>query len=221
MPYIGYWQLLAAVNTYVVYDNIQYTKKGWINRNRILLNGKDEYITIPLRKDSDYLNVDQRYLSDTFDRNKLLHQIVGAYHKAPYFRTFYPIVEDIINYAGNNLFQYLFHSIQSIKDILQINTNIVISSTIDIDHSLKGKDKVLALCKALKADTYINAIGGQELYDKDEFSQNIVDLHFLQTNKIEYPQFHNPFVPNLSIIDVLMFNSPEQTKELLTQYALI
>ena len=221
MPYIGYWQLMAAVDQYVVYDNIEYTKKGWINRNRILQNGKDEYITLPLKKDSDYLNVNQRFLSDVFDRNKLIRQIEGAYRKAPYFRDVFPVIADIIGYDDNNLFQYLYYSITKIRNFLGITSEFIISSSVSIDWTLKGKDKVLALCKALGADSYYNAIGGQSLYDKQEFVQNGINLHFLQTNDIRYPQFHNDFVANLSIIDVMMFNSPEQTRQLLTQYTLV
>lgn len=221
MPYIGYWQLMAAVDKYVVYDNIEYTKKGWINRNRILQNGKDEYITLPLKKDSDYLNVNQRFLSDAFDRNKLMRQIEGAYRKAPYFRDVFPVMADIIGHDDNNLFQYLYYSITKIRNYLGITSEFIISSSLSIDWALKGKDKVLALCKALGADTYYNAIGGQSLYDKQEFLQNGINLYFLQTNDIRYPQFHNDFVANLSIIDVLMFNSPEQTRQLLTQFTLV
>lgn len=221
MPYIGYWQLMAAVDKYVVYDNIEYTKKGWINRNRILQNEKDEYITLPLKKDSDYLSVNQRFLSDVFDRNKLIRQIESAYRKAPYFRDIFPVVVDIIGYDNGNLFQYIYYSITKIRNLLGITSELIISSSVNIDETLKGKDKVLALCKALGADTYYNAIGGQSLYDKQEFLQDGISLYFLQTADIQYPQFRNDFVANLSIIDVLMFNSLEQTRQLLTQYTLV
>ncbi len=221
MPYIGYWQLMAAVDTYVIYDNIQYTKKGWFNRNRILQNGEDVYVTIPLRKDSDFLNVNQRSIADSFDRIKLLNQIKSNYHKAPFFLNIYPLIENIIMYPKYNLFDYLFNSISLVKEILSINTKLIVSSTIDIDHSLKGKDKVLAMCKSMHATEYYNSFGGIDLYNKSEFNDAGINLKFLQANLKEYSQLKNKFVPGLSIIDVLMFNSLEQVHSMLNDYNIL
>ena len=123
-PYIGYWQLLNAVDTFVIYDNIKYTKKGWINRNNYLLNGKLKTFSIPLKKDSDYLNIDDRYLFEGFDKNKLLNQIKGAYGKAPYFNSVFSLIKSIINYKERNLFSYIKNSIEAVYDYLNLNTNI-------------------------------------------------------------------------------------------------
>ncbi|WP_108822504.1 WbqC family protein [Dysgonomonas sp. Marseille-P4361] len=221
LPYIGYFQLLNAVDKYVIYDNIQYTKKGWINRNRILQNGKDLLISIPLEKDSDYLDVKDRYVSKSFDKKKLLNQIRESYRKAPHFEEVMPMMEDIINFEGENLFQYIYNSMQRICRYLNINTEIVISSSLSIDHSLKGQEKVLAICKELQATDYINAIGGQELYNKEDFEKENIGLHFLSTNPIEYKQFKNEFVPWLSILDVMMFNSVGEIGEMLVNYKLV
>lgn len=221
LPYIGYFQLLNAVDKYVIYDNIQYSKKGWINRNRILQNGKDLLISIPLEKDSDYLDVKDRCVSKGFDRKKLLNQIRESYRKAPYFEEVMLMMENIINFEGENLFQYIYNSVQRICAYLNINTEIVISSSLSIDHSLKGQDKVLAICKELQATDYINAIGGQELYNKEDFKKENIGLHFLSTNPIEYKQFKNEFVPWLSILDVMMFNSVDEMGEMLVNYKLV
>lgn len=221
LPYIGYFQLLNAVDKYVIYDNIQYTKKGWFNRNRILQNGKDMLFSIPLEKASDYLDVRERFISDGFDRKKLLNQVRESYRKAPYFDTVMPLFEDMINYNDNNLFNDIYHSIQIVCNYLGINTEIVVSSTIDIDHTLKGQDKVLAICKALGATEYYNAIGGKELYNIDDFKRQNIDLHFISSNPIDYKQFKNEFVPWLSILDVMMFNSKEEIKVMLEDYKLI
>ncbi len=223
LPYIGYWQLMAHVDVFVVYDNIQYTKKGWINRNRYLCNGSDKYFTIPLKKDSDFLNVDERYISDTFDCEKLKNQIKMAYAKAPYFVETYKIFEKILAYEDRNLFNFLFNSIKEIKDYLQIQTEIVVSSTLDIDFELKGKDKVQAICKALQAEQYVNPIGGLELYDKTEFANNGIELSFLQSDlgQIIYEQFGDSFVQALSILDILMFNSVDEVKQMLGMYKIV
>jgi len=220
MPYLGYWQLMNAVDTYVVYDNIQYTKKGWFNRNRILLNGKDYLFTIPLKKDSDYLDVRERAVAEDFNKNKLLNLYKEAYRKAPNFGSFFPILEKIVQCEGSNLFKYLYNSITTIKNLLDIKTDIIISSNIDIDHSLKGKDKVIAICKQLGATEYFNAIGGQALYSKEEFRRNGIDLRFLKSCLPPYPKFKNAFVEGLSIIDVLMFNPREEIAKMLTEYTL-
>src|SRR5436190_5443164 len=122
MPYIGYWQLLALVDTFVIYDNIQYTKKGWINRNRFLQNGKDALFTLPLKKDSDFLDVSKRFLADDFDRNKLLNQLSASYRKAPQFKTVFPLITSIVNAEHRNLFDYIHDSIQRTAEFLAIRT---------------------------------------------------------------------------------------------------
>lgn len=206
LPYIGYFQLIQAVDQFIVYDNIQYTKKGWINRNRFLQNGKDTIFSIPLKKDSDFLNVKDREISADFRREKLLNQIKEAYRRAPYFEQTLPLVEQIVNYKDKNLFQFLHYSIVKTCAYLGIMTEIKISSGISIDHSLKNQDKVLALCNALAASTYVNAIGGMGLYSKDTFWERGIELKFIRSKSFEYAQFGAPFVPWLSIIDVMMFN---------------
>lgn len=217
-PYIGYWQLINAVDTFVIYDNIQFTKKGWIRRNRILLNGEDKMISIPVKKDSDYLDINKRYLSETIniDKIKILNQIKMAYSKAPEFPRVFPIIENAVNTNEDNLFDYIFSTIKVILNYLEIDTEIVISSNVDMDHSLKNRDRVTEICKKFEAREYINPIGGVELYNKDDFLSEGINLKFLKSNVMEYKQFDNKFIPNLSIIDVLMFNSKERVKEMLS-----
>lgn len=222
MPYIGYFQLIAAVDTFIVYDNIKYTKKGWINRNRMLQNGKDVMFSLPLKKDSDSLDVVQRALAADFDRDKLLNQFKGAYRRAPYFEQTFQLVEKIVRYEEANLFRYLLNSISSTCDYLGIKTEILVSSDIGIDHDLKGQDKILALCVATGASAYINAIGGMELYSKETFCEKGVEFNFIKSKPFEYAQFGAKFVPWLSIIDVMMFNPLDTIhKCITTNYELI
>jgi len=220
IPYIGYFQLLNAVDEFVIYDNIEYTKKGWINRNRMLVNGKDAYITLPLKKDSDYLFIRDRFIADSWssEKNKLLNRIVQLYRIAPYFKTVYPVIENIILYEENNLFKFLMNSLELIKDYLQIPTPFVVSSTIPINFALKGKEKVIEICKSRGATVYINPIGGVQLYSKDYFKEQGLDLHFLKTSEFTYKQFNHDFVPFLSIMDVMMFNSKDEIKGCLNSY---
>lgn len=217
LPYIGYWQLMAAVDTFVVYDNIKYTKKGWINRNRMLLNGEAVTFSLPLAKDSDDLDVVQRRLADTFQRAKLLAQLEGAYRKAPHFAEVRPLLEQVVMHPQDNLFDYLWHSIACVAKHLGLNTQLVRSSDIAIDHTLKAQDKVLALCRALQATTYVNAIGGLELYERPAFEAQGTRLQFIRSTWAPYPQWPNQaHVPWLSVVDVLMFNPLSQVQAALS-----
>ncbi len=209
---------MNTVDTFVVYDNIQYTKKGWINRNRILMNGRDEYISIPLKKDPYYLYVKDRFLADTWsnDRKHTLNKIAACYRKAPHFMDVYGLVEQCLVYEEDNLFGFLLNSLNVVKQYLNISAPFAISSTINIDHSLKGESKVIAICKALCATKYLNPIGGLELYKREEFEKAGIQLNFIRTGDVQYPQFNNEFVPSLSIIDVMMFNDKETIRDFLT-----
>ena len=218
LPYIGYFQLIAAVDVFVIYDNIKYAKKGWINRNRLLRNGTDAKFSLPLKKDSDCRYVVERALATDFNREKLLNQFKSAYAHAPYFAEIFPLLERIICIDECNLFKFIYSSIIILCEHLSIDTEIRVSSDIAIDHELKGREKVLAFGRVLGADTYVNAIGGVDLYTKDEFMADGIELKFIKSQPLEYTQFGNAFVPWLSIVDVMMFNSPEQMTVILNDH---
>ena len=221
-PYIGYFQLIAAVDMFILYDNIKYTKKGWISRNRMLQNGKDVMFSLSLKSDSDSLDVCERELAADFNRDKLLNQFNGAYRRAPYFAQTFPLVEQIVRHEDTNLFRFLHHSIVRTCEHLGIATEIRISSGIAIDHDLKNQDKVLALCEAVGATTYVNAIGGMELYSKETFLEKGIELKFIKSKLFEYAQFGDALVPWLSIIDVMMFNPLDTIQTCIsTNYELI
>lgn len=224
-PYIGYFQLINAVDKFVIYDNIEYTKKGWINRNRFLQNGADAFFTVPLKKDSDFSTIKERQVSFDFrtkELPKMLARFKNSYSKAPFYKKVFPILEKCLINENENLFDFIFDSIKTVCAHLEIKTEFIISSTISINENLRGKERVLAICKNLSAKTYLNPIGGISLYDKEEFATKNLELFFLQTQNIIYPQFNHNFIANLSIIDVLMFNSKERVREYLTRdYTLI
>lgn len=221
-PYIGYFQLMNAVDEFVIYNNIKFTKKGWINRNRILVNNQSQYITLPLRKGSDFLPIDQRFLAETWsvERRKLLNRVNESYRKSPYFNEIYSLVESCLNFSDDNLFNFIYHSLLTIKNYLNIKTRFIISSTIPRDNGLKAEKLVIQICKARNTDTYINPIGGIELYNELNFKKEGIDLFFLKSKELSYPQYDNEFVSWLSIIDVMMFNSAENVRKLLQQYVL-
>jgi hypothetical protein len=220
LPYIGYWQLINAVDTFVIYDNIQFSRKGWFHRNNILLNRKKTLFSIPLKKDSDSLDVVERYISDSSEKeiNKIIRQIENAYKKAPYFNDVFPMIREIFLNQEKNLFEYIYNSVKDICKYLDIETKIVVSSTIDIDHNLKAQDKVISLNKKLNASKYINPIGGVELYNFEEFKKEDIELYFLESEIPEYKQFKNDFIPYLSIVDIMMFNSKNNIVDMLNDY---
>lgn len=221
-PYLGYWQTLNAVDKYVIYDDVNYIKNGWINRNNILLNNQKHLLTIPLDGASPFLLINQiKTTPRENEKEKLLKTIEAAYKKAPYFDVVFPIIHDVIMEKSNLIINALVLQFKSVCKYLDIQTELIISSTMDKDNSLKAQDKVIHICKMLGGTQYINAIGGQELYNFEDFKKNGLELSFLKTEFTPYKQFKNEFIPGLSMIDILMFNSPEQIKTMLNAYSLI
>jgi len=217
LPYIGYFQLIAAVDLFIVYDDVKYTKKGWINRNRMLVNGRDAIFSLPLKHASDALDVRDRDLATDFHPEKLLNQFAGSYRRAPYYAEVFPLVEQIIRCPERNLFRFLHNSIATICRHLGITTEIRTSSEIGVARSLTSQDRVLATCEAVGASVYINAIGGMDLYSRDEFARRAILLKFISSRPLAYAQFGGGFVPALSIVDVLMFNSKESVRTTIAQ----
>ena len=222
LPYIGYWQLLNAVDQYVIYDDVNFIKRGWINRNRMLINNQPKLFNIQMQGASQNKLINEVELfADDVWKKKLLKTIESSYRKAPYYDEVYPIIKEIIICDENNLAKYIENSIRKVCEYLNINTKLIVSSSIDKDINLKGQDKIINICETLGADEYYNAIGGQELYSYSDFEKQGIKLRFLDTDNIEYNQFNGDFVSNLSIIDVMMFNSVDEIKIKLEEYTLI
>ena len=218
-PYIGYFQLINSVDTFVIYDDVNYIKQGWINRNKMLLKNKEHLFTLNLANASSFKLINEIEIKN--NNGKLLKTIDQTYKKAPFFHESFAVVEEILTFKEAKLADFLENSIRKLTSILCIQTNIVVSSNVEKDISKKGIDKVIDICKALNASIYINAIGGQDLYSKEAFAQNQINLKFIKSHPINYPQFNNEFVPWLSIIDFMMFNSKNEIKKMLNEYELI
>lgn len=219
MPYIGYWQLMAVVDVYVVYDDVNYIKGGWVSRNRILMNGKPHLFTIILNGASPNKLFNEIDVRDNFVKFRKMLQ--GCYAKAPYFSNTMQLMEQVYSCEQRDLGHFMMNQFRVILDYLHCDTQLILSSDLAKDNTLKGSEKVKHICRLLGADTYYNAIGGRELYDKSDFSAQGIDLKFVQTLPVQYKQFNNDFQPNLSLIDVLMFNSCEEIQQLLTRYVLV
>ena len=221
-PYIGYFQLINVVDKFIIFDDVNYINKGWVNRNRILLNHKDYLFTIPLKAVSQNKLIKETEVDEGDKwRNKLLKTFEAAYSKAPYFKQVFPIISEILNNKEANLSTYILNSIKQVANYLEIKTEIVTSSERYGNQHLKGEDRIIDICLQEKADEYVNPIGGLELYTREKFEEKGLKLFFLKTHPIEYAQFGKPFVPWLSIIDLLMFCSGDELRSFLEKQELI
>lgn len=217
-PYIGYFQLIDAVNTFVIYDDVQYMKRGWINRNNILINNEKRLFTVELNGASTEKNIKDITIKDDFVKFK--KTLNANYAKAPYFADTIALMDKIFSFPDKNLAKFVGNSIVEIARYLELPTDFMYSSDISKDKELKAQDKIIAICKELDAEVYINSFGGQELYNKDDFKNENIILNFIKPEIVQYKQFNNEFIPGLSIVDVLMFNSKSQTRQIL-KYGII
>lgn len=208
-PYLGYFQLIHAVETFVSCDNMQYTKKGWINRNRFLNQGREDTFTLPLKNAPQKNEIIEREIACDFCSDRLLLQFERSYKRCPSFTENFPLIAEVLSFKERNLFHFILHSILRISSHLGISTKIIPSSQIPVDHTLKKEQRVLAMCRCLGTSTYVNSSGGRSLYVHEPFARHGINLRFLDPEPFHYQQFSNTFVPWLSIVDVLMFNPAE------------
>lgn len=211
------------MDKFVIYDDVNYIKRGWINRNNILVNGHSKLINVRMSKVSQNKLINEIEVTHDLSYNEdLLQTINRSYSKAPFFENVFPLVERVINQHEKKLAKYLEFSIREVCKYLSIHTEIIISSEISKSNELKGQDKIIEICKLLSSDQYMNVIGGQSLYSSPDFQLCGIELKFLKTLDITYPQTSKEkFVPNLSILDIMMFNSPEHINSMLKDYELI
>lgn len=224
-PYIGYFQLINAVDKFVFYDDVKFIKKGFINRNYVLVNNSRKMFTVPCKKISQNKNISEILVHpEPRAVNKILLMIEYSYKKAPYYQKTFPLIESVFLKIRQpiSISRLAILSIKEVCDYLKINCRFEVSS--EFYSETKNKKKVERLIKIASLNNskqYINMIGGINIYDKEYFSSKGINLNFLKTNNIIYRQFKNKFHPLLSIIDVLMFNSKEEIKKMLNNCKII
>ncbi|MBB1429361.1 WbqC family protein [Pseudoalteromonas sp. SG43-4] len=219
-PYLGYYQLVNAVDTFIFYDDVTYIKNGYINRNNILVNGQAQRFTVPVPGASSNILIKDL----NFDANvkKTLKTISQNYAKAPYFNEVYLIIEKILTSTERQVHTLCSNSITSVFSYLGIkNKQFKFSSELEYSRDSAAADKLIAMAGLLNSKHYINSPGGKDLYSKEYFSDKGVNLSFIKMQSVIYDQGKSEFVPYLSMIDVLMWNSKEQVIELLTKYKLV
>lgn len=222
LPYIGYFQLMAAVDKFVVLDDVNYINRGWINRNRLLLNGAAHTFTVPLHGASqNRLICDLELVDDQYWRNKLMRTVYQAYGAAPCYAAVSALLENIVNCSSASLSEYLVNSLSEIVRYLSLEIDIERTSQVYENANLKGQERIQDICRHERAKVYINPIGGVDLYDRASFQEQDIRLHFLRTRPISYCQGRGEYVPWLSILDVLMFNEPPAVRKLLDEMDLV
>lgn len=221
-PYLGYFQLIAASDLFVLGDDLQYVKGSWVNRNRVLVNGEPKFITFPLKKDFHTLNINQRYLSDDIqdELSRMIRMISLSYSRAPFFSEVLPWLEQVMRYPQTNLARYAENAIRETCAYLHITTPVLRSSDLHLPPPVDHQDRVIQTMKVLGGNSYINPIGGRSLYSPDYFMSRGIQLSFHRIDAIEYKQLKSPFVANLSIIDLLMFNGVDQIRTMLRKFSL-
>ena len=221
-PYIAYFQLLNMVDKYVFYDIASFANNKWGIRNRILINGAPGFFRVKTLKASQNKQFNEIRVSDDIETKKSnIHTLECAYRKAPHFSEVMPLLEQFLMADYDNLSECNVASNRLVCNYLGIKTETFLYSELDCDMDLKRQYRIFDICRVLGGNEYINAIGGTELYDFEEFRENGIELAFLKEDDIRYPQFGGEFVSDLSIIDVMMFNSVPEIQDILKRYTLI
>lgn len=222
-PYLGYFQIIAAVDRFVIYDDVGFIKQGWINRNRILLRGEPHLFSVPLEGASSNRTIRDVPVSvREFPRwrEKFLKTFDLAYTRAPRFQAVRELLVSVLEGDPGSAADLARRSILAVCQSLGLTTTIVPTSTVYENGHLRAQDRVLDICAREGASLYINAQGGRELYDHPSFSSRSLELRFIRSHLPAYPQFDHPFVPGLSILDILAFNEPAAASRMLSEFTL-
>lgn len=218
-PYIGYFQLIKSVDTFIIYDDVNYIKGGWINRNRIAsksTGNKPIYFGLTLENQSSFEKIyNIKAKQSHFHDDKLKKKVSNCYKKSPYYEKVYPLFEKVINSESNYITDINYNCIKIVCDFLNIKTKIIKTSRQISNDKLAGQDRVIDICKKLNCTKYINAIGGKELYNTGNFLSNGIELKFIKSKPIEHEWW------NLSIIHQMMTFEETQLQEMLNSYELL
>jgi hypothetical protein len=217
-PYIGYYQLAYEVDKFVFLDDVNFIKKGYINRNAVLLQGQRHEFSVPVAKVSQNRHINEHSYTGEF--TAFLGLIKQSYSSAPFFKDIWPLVESVVLDADLNVARKNAKSISAVFSYLGVDREFLFSSDIGLDAEYKGQERILALCQNIGIKQYRNAVGGQSLYEASAFNAKEIQLRFIQTHLQPYAQSTANFVPYLSMIDVLMYCDKLEATNLLKGYAL-
>lgn len=217
-PYIGYFQLIYAADLFLIYDDVSFIKQGYINRNSVLSPNGVTRFTVPVPNASSNRLISE--LAFSIDVSKVLKTIEQSYSKAAHFDVVFPIIRETLENEDRSIAEVCQQSYQSIFSYLSVEKQFKKTSELEYDRNLSARDRLIALCHKFGVNCYINASGGRSLYSERDFEERGVELKFIDSLPMEYQQGNHKFVPNLSVIDVLMHCSPEEAVTLLKRYEL-
>jgi hypothetical protein len=217
-PYLGYFQLVHAVDEFVIFDDVQYIKRGWVNRNRLLKDGAPFEFTAAVLGASQTRTFNEVAFGPA---DKLARTIVALYGRAPHFKTAYPLLDSVLRHHDRSVPRLIRHSLEEVARYAGLPLCVSYASELRLAPALKGQDRILRICQSKRATAYLNLPGGAGLYAPAAFGDANIDLQFIHPDPAPYQQFGEAFVPGLSMIDVLMFNAPAQIRALLTRYRLL
>jgi hypothetical protein len=225
MPYLGYFSLLKHTNHFILLDEVQFIRHGWIERNRILKqNGDWQYIKVPLIKHSRDTLIKDIKIDNTKDwQNKLLAQLQHYKKKAPYYNAVIEVLNEIFINEFKDITHLNKYALSTICNYLDINCTINIFSemALKIEPVHEADEWALNICKALgDIKEYWNPPGGQSIFNKEKYDRQNIKLRFQSIKITEYRQLTNSFEPGLSIIDVMMFNSIDEINNMLDNYVI-
>lgn len=222
-PYVGYFQLIKAVDFFIFYDDVHFIKRGWINRNQLLINDKANLFSVPLKKPSQNklineikLGLDQQWLKQFYST------VEFSYKKAPFYKEIFPLIQSVFEENHTTISDLAIDSVKKIANYLEVSTHFELSSEkYPQTKGMKKANRLIEICSIKKTKNYINPYGGIDLYDKNYFKKHNINLYFIKNFISTYQQFTDDFVGGLSIIDVLMFNHKQDVKEMLNEFKLI
>lgn len=221
-PYIGYFSLMAAADVFLAYDNVQYTRPGWINRNRILRDGMPDWWTAVVTDAPHTADINQRHYRDwPTQRRRMLDLLAQRYRRAPHREAGLALVEQALAADEDNVARCNTRLLAVLADALDLGCRIEFASDVPHDPALRGVDRVLAICAAMGATTYVNSPGGMALYRPADFEACGIALRFVQPEPEPYAQFGESFVPWLSIVDALMFLPLPEVARRVRQFRLV
>jgi WbqC-like protein family len=223
-PYLGYFQLVAHVDVFVVYDDTQYVKQSWINRNRILEHGAATYLTLPVASRSHRDLICEKPLHEPCrHQRKLLTRIRHAYHAAPHLESVVAFLEPLFPGHDETIASFNVRALRALQEFLGVRTRLLLASERAYPRFRTAQERIIRICLEEGAARYVNPIRARSLglYDQAAFTTAGLELSYLSTEAdTRYDQNGGPFISDLSVIDILMFNSPAQTRELLDRFVL-
>lgn len=225
-PYIGYFNLIAACDMFISLDSVQYINRGFVNRNRIVQQNSIYTFTVPLISSPRNYSINQRMIAPEFEvfKKKFVRQLETAYKKAPFFEETMELIQSVLNSTERNLARICEKTILAVMEKIGLHKKILTASQLQSQspvNALRGQEQIINLVKLVKGTHYINLMGGVDLYNKDEFLCHSIKLSFIKPLLPFYKQKNKEFIPGLSIMDVLMFNSPQEIFNMTLQYEML